>query len=259
MKITASEACLTVRLAHLAGSGMSIGLSITGCLHSKKQIHVRKQDWLHCSPKVRAAATSKTWRDSYRACFGSPIENTKGGSASAGWTFTTRTRTHLISLPYSRLLATTNGRSYLVRPVSLSSWLINVVAGPPLENLSFLVSQGSSWEKTVSFLLLQQRPLNFIRRIWKLVETEGRSPFFPGYMISPAHVATCNGESKTELDSGFQTVDSGSRVLDSLPVERHRDSGFFWAESGILNLRIPDSTRKKFHRFQIPKAKVSQG
>ena len=260
MKSTASEACLTVRLAHLAGSGMSIGLSITGCLRSKKQIHVRKQDWLHCSPKVRAAATSKTSRDSYRACFGSPIEKTKGGSASAGWTFTTtRTRTHLISLPYSRLLATTNGRSYLVRPVSLSSWLINVVAGPPLENLSFLVGQRSSWEKTVSFLLLQQRPLNFIRRIWKLVETEGRSPFFPGYMISPAHVATCNGESKTELDSGFQTVDSGSRVLDSLPVERHRDSGFFWAESGILNLRIPDSTRKKFHRFQIPKAKVSQG
>ena len=78
-------------------------------------------------------------------------------------------------------------------------------------------------------------------------------------MISLAHVAAFNGESKTELDSGFQTVDSGSRVLDSLPVERRRDSGFFWAESGILNLRIPDSTRKKFHRFQIPKAKVSQG
>ena len=259
MKSTASEACLTVRLVHLAGSGMSIGLSINGCLHLNKQFHVRKQDWLQCSPKVRAAATSKAWPDSYRAYFGSPIENTKGGSASAGWTFTTRTRTHLISLPYSRLLATTNGRSYLVRLVSLSSWLINVVAGPPLENLSFLVGQRSSWEKTVSFFLLQQRPLNFIRRIWKLFETEGRSPFFPGYMISPAHVATCNRESKTELDSGFQTVDSGSWVLDSLPVERHRDSGFFWAESGILNLRIPDSTRKKFHRFQIPKAQVSQG
>ena len=140
MKSTASEACLTVRLAHLAGSGMSIGLSITGCLHSKKQIHVRKQDWLHCSPKVRAAATSKAWPDSYRAYF-APRSRRQKGALLAGWTFTTRTRTHLISLPYSLLLATTNGRSYLVRPVSLSSWLINVVAGPPLENLSFLVAQ----------------------------------------------------------------------------------------------------------------------
>ena len=78
-------------------------------------------------------------------------------------------------------------------------------------------------------------------------------------MISPAHVAACNGESKTELDSEFQTVDSGFQVLDSLPVGRQRDSGIFWAESRILNLRIPDSTRKNFLRFQIPKAKVSQG
>ena len=253
MKSTASEACLTVRLVHLAGSGMSIGLSINGCLHSKKQFHERKQDWLHCSPKVRAATTSKTWRHSYRASLASRSRRQKG-ALLAGWTFTTRTRTrtrtrtHLISLPYSRLLATTNGRSYLVRPVSLSSWLINVVAGPPLENLTFL-AQGSSWEKTVSFLLLQQRPLNYIRRIWKLVETGGRSPFFPGYMISLAHVAACNGEPKTELDSGFQTVDSGFQVLDSLPVERQRDSGIFWAESRILNLRIPDSARKKFLRF----------
>ena len=66
-----------------------------------------------------------------------------------------------------------------------------------------------------------------MRRIWKLLETGGRSPFFPGYMISLAHVAACNRESKKELDSGFQTVDSGFQVLDSLPVERHRDSGFF--------------------------------
>ena len=133
----------------------------------------------------------------------------------------------LISLPYSRLLPTINGRSYLVRPVSLSSWLINVVAGPPLENLPFVVAQGSSREKTVSFLLLQQRPLNCIRRIWKLVETGGRSPFFTAYMISLAYVTVCNGESKTELDSGFQTVDSGFQVLNSLPVERQRDSGIF--------------------------------
>ena len=141
MKSTTSEPCLTVRWVHLAGSVVHRSIN-KRMLTLEKQFHVRKQDWLHCSPKVRAAATSKTSRDSYRACFGSPIEKTKGGSASAGWTFTTtRTRTHLISLPYSRLLATTNGRSYLVRPVSLSSWLINVVAGPPLENLSFLVAQ----------------------------------------------------------------------------------------------------------------------
>ena len=72
-------------------------------------------------------------------------------------------------------------------------------------------------------------------------------------MISLAHVAAFNGESKTELDSGFQTVDSGLRVPDSLPVERQRDSGIFWAESRILNLRIPDCTRKKFLRFQKQK------
>lgn len=62
------------------------------------------------------------------------------------------------------------------------------------------------------------------------LETSGNwreVPILPGYMISLAHVAACNGESKKELDSGFQTVDSGFQVLDSLPVERHRDSGFF--------------------------------
>ena len=107
-----------------------------------------------------------------------PRSRRQKGALLAGWTFTTRTRTHLISLPYSRLLATTSGRSYLVRPVSLSSWLLNVVAGLPLENLSFLVVQGSSWAKTVSFLLLQQRPLNCIPCIWKLVETGGRSHSF---------------------------------------------------------------------------------
>jgi len=78
-------------------------------------------------------------------------------------------------------------------------------------------------------------------------------------MISLAHVDAYNGESKTELDSGFQTVDSGFQVLDSLPVERQRDSRILWAESRILNLRIPDSKRKKFLRFQIPNANVSQG
>ena len=43
MKSTASEACLTVRLVHPAGSGISIGLSINGCLHSKKQLVSREK------------------------------------------------------------------------------------------------------------------------------------------------------------------------------------------------------------------------
>ena len=45
------------------------------------------------------------------------------------------TRTGFISLSYSRLLALTDARSCLERPVSLSSWSINVVAWRPLERL----------------------------------------------------------------------------------------------------------------------------
>ena len=85
-----------------------------------------------------------------------------------------RTRTDFISLSHSGLLAMTDARSCLERPLSLSSWSINVVFGRPLERLLCFGSQSVSWE-TVSFLLLQQWPLNCSRRIWRLVETVGKS------------------------------------------------------------------------------------
>ena len=58
----------------------------------------------------------------------------------------------------SRLLAMTDARSRLERPLSLASWSINVVFGRPLERLLCFGSQSISWE-TVSFLLLEQWPL----------------------------------------------------------------------------------------------------
>ena len=79
-----------------------------------------------------------------------------------------------ISLSHSLLLAMTDARSCLERPVSLSGWSINVDAGCPLERLPWFGSNRSSWE-TVSFLLLQQWPLNCSRRIWRLVEIGGSS------------------------------------------------------------------------------------
>ena len=66
-------------------------------------------------------------------------------------------RTDLRSLPHSCLLAMTGARSCLERLVSLSSRSMNIVAGCPLEYLPCFGSQ--SWE-TVSFLVLQQWPLN---------------------------------------------------------------------------------------------------
>ena len=84
------------------------------------------------------------------------------------------TRTDFISLSHSRVLAMTDARSCLERPLSLSSWSINVVSGRPLERLLCFGSQSVSWE-TVSFLLLQQWPLNYRRRFWRLIETGGKS------------------------------------------------------------------------------------
>ena len=66
-------------------------------------------------------------------------------------------RTDLRSLPHSCLLAMTGARSCLERLLSLSSQSMNIVAGCPLEYLPCFGSQ--SWE-TVSFLVLQQWPLN---------------------------------------------------------------------------------------------------
>ena len=65
-------------------------------------------------------------------------------------------------------------------------------------------------------------------------------------------------ESKTVLDSGFQTLDSGFQVLDS--------SLFVWwtwiwiqISNGILDSlsRIPDSTEKRIAGFWIPRARIS--
>ena len=66
-------------------------------------------------------------------------------------------RTDLRSLPHSCLLAMTGARSCLERLLSLSSRSMNIVAGCPLEYLPCFGSQ--SWE-TVSFLVVQQWPLN---------------------------------------------------------------------------------------------------
>ena len=56
------------------------------------------------------------------------------------------TRTDFISLSHSRLLAMTGARSSLERPMPLSSWSVNVVAGRPLERLPCFGSQRSSLE-----------------------------------------------------------------------------------------------------------------
>ena len=103
-------------LSTSCGSVMSIGLSINGCLHSKNSFtwenkidftvvqkfglgRLQRLDAIHTEPPL------------------APRSRRQKGALLARWTFTTRTRTrtrthtHLISLPYSRLLAKTNGRS----------------------------------------------------------------------------------------------------------------------------------------------------
>ena len=69
--------------------------------------------------------------------------------------------TDLRSVPHSCLLAMTGARSCPERLVSLPSRSMNIVAGCPLEYLPCFDSQ--SWE-TVSFLVLQQWPLNCSRQ-----------------------------------------------------------------------------------------------
>ena len=86
-----------------------------------------------------------------------------------------RTCTDLVSLSHFPLSAMTAGCSCLERPVSSSSWSTNVVAGRPLERLPSFWSQRRSWEK-ISFLLLQQWPLNCSRCIWRLVEIGAEGP-----------------------------------------------------------------------------------
>ena len=89
------------------------------------------------------------------------------------------TYTDLVSLSLAPLSAMTAGSSCLKRLVSSSacSWSTNVVAGRPFERLPCFGSQRSSW-KTISFLLLQQWPLNCRQHIWRLVEIGGSSPMY---------------------------------------------------------------------------------
>ena len=88
------------------------------------------------------------------------------------------TRADFTNLSHSRLLAMTDARSCLERLVSLSR-LVNkhcwLLLGAPFECLPCFGSQRSSWE-TVSFLLLQQWPLNCSQHIWRLAEIGGRIP-----------------------------------------------------------------------------------
>ena len=66
-------------------SVMTIGLSINGCTHSKKTIW-RERTRL-TNQEVRAAATSKVWRDSGRACFSSSHSRRQKEAPLAGWKF----------------------------------------------------------------------------------------------------------------------------------------------------------------------------
>ena len=83
------------------------------------------------------------------------------------------TRTSLMSLSHSCLLAIKDKSSCLVRLVLLSSCslAVKIVAGHSLEHLPCFGSQRSTviGLETVSFLLLQQLPLNHRQHIWGLV------------------------------------------------------------------------------------------
>ena len=89
-----------------------------------------------------------------------------------------RTRTDLISLSPSRLLATTDGRSYLIRPLSLCSWSVNVVAWlMTLLSVCRVLVPKELVGKQYHFCLSNvQWPLNYSLRIWRRLEIGGRSP-----------------------------------------------------------------------------------
>ena len=85
----------------------------------------------------------------------------------------------MISLSHSRLLTTTDGRSYLIRPLSLCSWSVNVV--PWLMTLlsvcRVLVPKELVGKQYHSYLSNVQWPLNYSLRIWRRLEIGGRSPY----------------------------------------------------------------------------------
>lgn len=82
----------------------------------------------------------------------------------------------LMSLSHYCLLAIKDESCCLVRLVLLSScsWAMKIVAGHSLEHLPCFGSQRSTviGLETVSFLLLQQLPLNRRQHIWGLVHEE---------------------------------------------------------------------------------------
>ena len=86
------------------------------------------------------------------------------------------TRTSLTSLSHYCLLAIKDESCCLVRLVllSLCSWAKKIVVGHSLEHLPCFGSQRSTviGLETVSFLLLQQLPLNRRQHIWGLVHEE---------------------------------------------------------------------------------------
>ena len=85
-----------------------------------------------------------------------------------------RTRTDLISLSHSRLLATTDGRSYLIRPLSLCSWSMNVGAWlmTALSVCRVLVPKEFVGKQYHSCFFNVQWPLNYSLRIWRRLKLE---------------------------------------------------------------------------------------
>ena len=68
-----------------AGSAVTFGLSINGCSHSKKPVWREKTRLT--STEVWAAATSKDWRDSFRASFPPSYLRRQNEALLAGWAF----------------------------------------------------------------------------------------------------------------------------------------------------------------------------
>ena len=85
----------------------------------------------------------------------------------------------VLSLSHSRLLATTDGRSYLIRPLSLCSWSMNVGAWlmTALSVCRVLVPKELVGKQYHSCFSNVQWPLNYSLRIWRRLEIRGRSAY----------------------------------------------------------------------------------